>query len=164
MMQPYCGLLLNGHKTLETRHTPFLRILRGRLLAIHCGQKDWPAGKGGLDGWRVAAVSDPSLASSPADAAFSPPAGRGLERGTVCGVVQVGETRACSDWAATEGWDSVERRALVPRASLAAFATEILGTRWLPSGVAVRGLPGVFRVDNLHAACHIRRLIEGAVS
>lgn len=159
MMQPYAGLLLRGHKTLETRNSPMLAPVNGATVAIHLGKNVWPAEKGGMDGWRQAATAE--LAASIGDSAFAPPPRCGLDRGSVVGLVVFGETRPTKEWAAREGWAAVERRALVPRDMLAPYATEVRAATWLRTGVPLKGQPGVWTVDDPRVA-HRIAVLAGA--
>ena len=147
LMQPYLGLLLNGHKTLETRKSPLLARFEGRTIAIHCGMNDWPTHKGGLEGWRE--VASPSLAIMSGSAAYGPPRAS-LERGAVVGLATIGPTKATSEWIRELGKEEVERRALVPKTVLGerTYATAITSAAWLRgTGVPLKGWPGVFVAD-----------------
>lgn len=140
---PYASLLLNGFKTLETRGSPILQHLEGSLLAIHLGRKDWPESKGGATGW--VAVAPPAICNAENwQAAMAVPSW--MEKGMIAGVVRVGATRTTEEWASLEGWDTVEQRALVPRANIAKYSTEISGATWLQKGRRHKGAPNIWMV------------------
>jgi len=129
-MQPYAGLLLNGHKTLETRSgsecARMLAQLEGRPLYLHVGRKPWPAARGGTSAWCACVppeARDPSRAVAPTHL--------GDVRGCIAGVMIVGATHPTEVWAERFGWTRVEELALVPRQMIPRFATAVSSARWL---------------------------------
>ena len=100
--------------------------------------------KGGQLGWTAVApmmIRDNDAACH--RAFVTPP---NIERGMIAGVVRIGVTRKTEEWAQLEGWESVEQRALVPRAGIAKYSTQVSEPRWLHKGVKRQGMPNVWMV------------------
>jgi hypothetical protein len=130
---PYAALLLNGHKVLETRKTPFLAELSGQMLAIHIGRKQWPSEKGGERGWLAAAPTE--LLDEPGSWRKACALPEHIERGMIAGVVCIGDTHETAQLAKKHGWNWVEQRSLVARKDIARYSTEVTTFGWLPQGM-----------------------------
>ena len=135
MSQPFCALLLNGVKTVESRNNPmFMDIQPGTELLVHCGQKDWHD----KESYKLILANELSTEVMEQQSALPPK----FAKGSIVGIVTVGRTWKSSD--AERNSDVLQRKVLAPYNGIGKFCTEIVSYRWLQKPVKARGQPGVY--------------------
>lgn len=139
MSQPFAALLLNGHKTVESRNSPMFADLKpGTKVLLHCGRRDWHD----LESYRKI-LSDKGLDKSEVDAAGRLP--HGFSKGSIIGMIEIGRT-----WKSTDGERQsadLQQQVLAPADGIGRWCTEILAAQWLKKAYETRGHPGVYDVE-----------------
>ncbi|GKY91078.1 hypothetical protein MPSEU_000080600 [Mayamaea pseudoterrestris] len=135
MSQPYCALLLNGVKTVESRNNPmFMDVKPGTKVLLQCGQRDWH------DVESYKSIIGNEMTVSELEKAIQLPSK--FVKGAIVGVVTVGKT-----WRASEGERQsrdLQRKVLAPFDGIGSFCTEIAACNWLVKPIKMGGQPGIY--------------------
>ena len=122
---PFAALVLNGAKTIETRHSPIFEALRGQRCLVRVGKKDW------LDDYWKSLASDESKGRLH---------GEKFRRGDIAGIVDIGLTTIASD----DDWPAMEKHAMAQKSNCGEFATKISNPTWFHEGIPAPGRPGIY--------------------
>ena len=138
MSQPFCSLLLNGVKTVESRKQPLFQDLPvGTKILVACGRRDWPDQETFRDILAKDSQDIPQWTRLP----------RGFSKGHVVGMVTLGPTRQVSyQERATD--PNLHRQVLARGEGIGQYCTEISNPTWLAKSFSLpKGQPGVFTVQ-----------------
>jgi magnesium-dependent phosphatase 1 len=140
MSQPFCSLLLNGVKTIESRNNPmFMDVKPGSTLLVHCGQRDWHD----VQSYKTYLLADNTMTTQQVQEASTLPIN--FVKGAIVGKIIVGKT-----WKASEAermGRSLQRQVLAPYEGIGMYCTEIVSSQWLERPVQMRGQPGIYSVQ-----------------
>ena len=136
MSQPFCALLLNGVKTIESRNNNMFQSIKpGTRILLHCGRKDWHD----MESYRQI-LSQEGMSNDEIDRLGRLP--KGFGKGSIVGIVTVGKTRKMTDSEMLSR--DLQRRVLAPFDGIGQYCTEIINAKWLKKPVKARGSPGVY--------------------
>ncbi|KAL7568998.1 hypothetical protein ACA910_021289 [Epithemia clementina (nom. ined.)] len=146
MSQPFCALLLNGIKTVESRKQPiFQQLPVGSRILVACGRRDWPDQESYLE------ILSRNEGESSTDLDQTIPQWtrlpRGFAKGQVVGMVTLGPTRRISMQQRAND-SKLQRQVLAYADGIGEYCTEISDPTWLTKSFSLgKGQPGMFTVQ-----------------
>jgi hypothetical protein len=118
----------------------FMEWEPGTQILLHCGQRDWPD----VESYKSLLPTTQSPSSRvPLEQAAQ--LRDGFSKGSIIGVVTIGETWCSTD--AKRGGSELQRRVLAPSKGIGRYCTEIVHARWLKRPHKMRGSTGVYYVN-----------------
>ena len=149
MPQPFCALLLNGIKTVESRNQPMFQGLAvGTRVLLVCGRKDWHDQVSYRELLSTDYNDEDTGADNDRDQQIQQwgRLPRGFAKGHVVGILTLGRTRRLSNSQRSSD-AKLQRQVLAYADDIGEYCTEVSNAAWLTKSFPLsKGQPGIFTV------------------